>query len=159
MRGRLKRDDAVFDQLDALGWPLTQVHSQPLSRTAWSARQSCGWLRFATCASKARKSRVFAHSTLSPGSRSPNLGGEIAKSLRLCPRKFPCCRDFPRRTVRSRLPPEKGGTRAQGSTREAAAGRLSARTGRGDTRCVTHRKKFGVTLRYLRHFILKLVFD
>lgn len=33
-------------------------------------------------------------------------GSESAESLRPCPRKFPFCRDFRRRPVRSRLPPE-----------------------------------------------------
>jgi hypothetical protein len=47
----------------------------------------------------------FAHSTLSPDSRSLNLGGEIAKSLRPSPQKFPFCRDFRRRPVRTLLPP------------------------------------------------------
>ncbi len=71
-----------------------------------TARQSCDCRWFATCASQARKSRLFVHSTLSPDSRSPNLGSEIAESLRPCPRKFPLCSDFSRRPVRSRLPPE-----------------------------------------------------
>jgi hypothetical protein len=51
---------------------------------------------------------AFSRSTLSPDSCSPNLGPEIAESLRLCPRKFPFCRDFRRRPVRSGLPPESG---------------------------------------------------
>jgi len=33
-------------------------------------------------------------------------GSESAESLRPCPRKFPFCRDFRRRPVRSRLPPD-----------------------------------------------------
>jgi hypothetical protein len=52
-----------------------------------------------------RKSRLFAYSISSPGSRVAVLGVEIAESLQPCPRIFPFCGDYRRRQVRSRLPP------------------------------------------------------
>lgn len=63
------------------------------------ARQSCGQRQFTTCASQARKCGHFGLSTWSPGSRSRNLRGEMAESLRPFPEKLPFCRDYWRRLV------------------------------------------------------------
>jgi hypothetical protein len=72
------------------------------------ARQSCVWPKSTTSASEARKSRLSWHVPWSPDSRSPNLGSGIAESLRPFPEKLPFSRDYWRRRVRSRLPPDFG---------------------------------------------------
>jgi hypothetical protein len=65
--------------------------------TASPATQSFIRTKFATCASQARKSRLFAHSLLSLHSGCTKSVGEIAKSLRPRPRIFPFCGDYRRR--------------------------------------------------------------
>jgi len=82
-------------------WPETGAIS-----TASPARHSCGLREFTTCASQARKSGLFVCSAWSPGSRSLNLPGESAESLRHIPEKFPFWGNYWRRLVRSRLPLE-----------------------------------------------------
>ena len=74
--------------------------------TASPASQSCVRPGSPRSAGKGRKSRLFAHSTLSPDSRFAGLEVEIAESLRPCPQIFPFYEDYRRRLVRSRLPPD-----------------------------------------------------
>ena len=102
LRGRISRIPCKIPCLQGI-WLETGAIS-----TASPATQSCGLRQPTTCASQARKSGLFAHSTWSPGSRSPGLGGERAESLRPIPEKLPFCGDYWRRLVRSQLPPEGG---------------------------------------------------
>jgi hypothetical protein len=56
-----------------------------------------------------RKSRLFLHSVLSPGSQLVNLGGPNAESLRLRPQIFPFCGDCRRRLSAITKPPASRG--------------------------------------------------
>jgi len=61
------------------------------------ATQSYVWPGIPKDARMGRKSRLFPHSVLSPGSQLANLGAPNAESLRLRPRIFPFCGDCRRR--------------------------------------------------------------
>jgi len=66
------------------------------------------WPGFPRDAEIGRKSRLFAHSLPSLGSRFADPEEEIAESLRPCPQIFPFWGDYRRRLVGSRLPPDHG---------------------------------------------------
>jgi hypothetical protein len=74
--------------------------------TASPATHSHLWPGYLRDVRMGRKSRLFAHSLPSLGSRFPELEVKIPESLRPRPRIFPFCGDYRRRLVRSRLPPE-----------------------------------------------------
>jgi hypothetical protein len=74
--------------------------------TASPARHSADQPTFRNEVRMARKSGLFAHSFLSPDSRSAERKAEIPESLRQHAQIFPFCGDYRQRLVRSRRPPE-----------------------------------------------------
>jgi hypothetical protein len=98
-----RRDPEIVPKLSVkimLELPISNSPSRGLNPPA-SASHSCVWRQFASCASQARKSPLFAHPILSPRSRIPIRGAKLPKAGPV--RENSRFADYWRRPVRSRL--------------------------------------------------------